>query len=126
MDNTVKKGLTSEEAALRQKEGRNVLSQGSKKSVISIIAKQFASPLILLLIVAAVISFITGELADGIIIAVVVLVNCAIGTAQELSAEKSVEALKSMSVSTAVVIRDGVEQEISSEELVPGDYVISS
>ena len=118
------KGLTSEEAARRQKEGRNVLSQGKKHSLAAVIAEQFASPLILLLIVASVISFATGELADGIIIAVVVLANCVIGTVQEVSAEKSVEALKHLSISTAVVIRDGAEQEISSEELVPGDYVI--
>ena len=124
MEENRKKGLTSEEVAIRQKDGRNVLSSGDKKSVLSVIISQFKSPLILLLIVAAVISFITGELADGIIIAVVVIINCAIGTFQEISAEKSVEALKDMTVSPAVVIRDGVEQQISSEDLVVGDYVI--
>ena len=124
MDNTNRKGLTSEEAKRRQQEGRNVLTQGKKQSLAAVIASQFASPLILLLIVASVISFVTGEFIDGVIIAVVVLANCIIGTVQEVSAEKSVEALKSLSVSTAVVIRDGTEQEISSEDLVPGDYVI--
>ena len=124
MEDLQKKGLTSEEAASRQKEGRNVLSQGKKNSVAAVILSQFASPLILLLIAAAVISFVTGELADAIIIAVVVIANCIIGTVQEISAQKSVDALKNLTVSTAVVIRDGTEQEISSEELVPGDYVI--
>ena len=124
MDNTNRKGLTSEEAKRRQQEGRNVLTQGKKQSLAAVIASQFASPLILLLIVASVISFVTGEFIDGVIIAVVVLANCIIGTVQEVSAEKSVEALKSLSVSTAVVIRDGTEQEISSEDLVPGDYVL--
>ena len=118
------KGLTSKEAAERQKEGRNVLTQGEKKSIGSVILQQFASPLIILLVVAAVISFVTGEAVDALIILAVVLANVIIGTVQEMSAEKSVEALKSLSISTAVVIRDGVQQEISSEELVPGDYVI--
>ncbi len=124
MDNSSRKGLTSEEVLVRQKEGKNILTQGDKQSLAKVIASQFASPLIILLIVAAVISFATGEVVDALIIAVVVIANCVIGTVQEVSAEKSVEALKHLSVSTAVVIRDGAEQEISSEELVPGDYVI--
>ncbi len=124
MEKTMQKGLTSEQVAQKQKEGRNVLTQGEKRSLASVIFSQFTSPLIILLIVAAVISFATGEIADGVIIAVVVIANCIIGTVQEVSAEKSVEALKSLTVATAVVIRDGEEKEISSEELVPGDYVI--
>ncbi len=124
MDGLTKKGLTSEQVAEKQKEGRNVLTQGEKRSLLSIIGSQFASPLIILLIIAAVISFATGEVVDAIIIAIVVIANCVIGTVQEVTAEKSVESLKQLTVSTAVVIRDGVEKEISSEELVPGDYVI--
>ena len=124
MGNNIQKGLTSAEAARRQQEGRNVLTSADKQSLISVILSQFKSPLILLLIAAAIISFVTGELADGIIITVVVIINCVIGTAQEISAERSVEALKTMTVAPAVVIRDGIEQQISSEDLVPGDYVI--
>jgi Ca2+-transporting ATPase len=118
------KGLTSAEVAERQKNGKNVLTQGKKKSVFKIIFEQIASPLIILLIVASVISFMTGEIVDGIIIIVVVLANCIIGTVQEVSAEKSVEALKKINASTAVVIRDGKQVEIPSSELVVGDYVI--
>ena len=73
MDMNQQKGLTSEEAARRQEEGRNVLTQGDKQSLLGVILSQFRSPLILLLIVAAAISFATGELADGIIIAFVVI-----------------------------------------------------
>ena len=124
MENVEQKGLTSQQVAALQKEGKNVLTQGKKQSLLAVIASQFKSPLILLLIVAAAISFATGEVVDAVIIAIVVIANCVIGTVQEVSAEKSVEALKSLSVATAVVIRDGVQQEISSEELVPGDYVI--
>lgn len=123
-DNTKIKGLTSQEVLEKQKLGRNEFTQKKKKSIFSIIWEQFASPLILLLVVAAGICFFTGEYVDGAIIAFVVLLNCAIGTIQEVGAEKSVEKLKQMSVSTALVIRDGKEQEIPSPELVVGDHVI--
>ena len=118
------KGLTTQEALERAKNGRNVLTQGKKKSMLSIILGQFASPLLLLLIVAAGISIATGELVDGIIIIVVVAANVIIGTVQEVSAEKSVEALKQINASTAVVIRDGEQKEIPAADLVAGDYVI--
>ena len=118
------KGLTTAEALERAKKGRNVLTQGKKKSLFSVIAEQFASPLLLLLVAASVISIMTGEIVDGIIIIVVVLANVIIGTVQELSAEKSVEALRRINASTAVVIRDGVETEIPAADLVEGDYVI--
>ncbi|MBE5957478.1 MAG: cation-translocating P-type ATPase [Lachnospiraceae bacterium] len=120
----VPKGLTTEEVLEKQKEGKNVLTQGKKKSIFAMIIEQFASPLLLLLIVAAGISIANKELVDGIIIIVVVLANVIIGTVQEVSAEKSVEALKQINASTAVVIRDGQQKEIPSEELVPGDYVV--
>ena len=119
-----RKGLTTAEALERAKNGKNVLTQGKKKSILSIILGQFASPLLILLIAAAVISIATGELVDGIIILVVVLANVIIGTVQEISAEKSVEALKQINASTAVVLRDGAEKEIPAADLVVGDYVI--
>ena len=119
-----KKGLTTAEALERAKNGKNVLTQGKKKSLFAMILGQFASPLLLLLIAAAVISIATGELIDGIIIIVVVLANVIIGTVQEVSAEKSVEALKQINASTAVVVRDGEQKEIPAADLVVGDYVI--
>ncbi|MCR4841441.1 MAG: cation-translocating P-type ATPase [Lachnospiraceae bacterium] len=118
------KGLTTAEALERAKEGRNVLTQGKKKSMLAIILSQFASPLLLLLIAASAISIATGELIDGIIIIVVVLANVIIGTVQEVSAAKSVEALKQINASTAVVVRDGKQKEIPAADLVVGDYVI--
>ena len=118
------KGLTTAEVLERAKNGKNVLTQGKKKSLAAMILEQFASPLLLLLIAASVISIATGEIVDGIIIIVVVLANVIIGTVQEVSAEKSVEALKQINASTAVVIRDGVQKEIPASELVVGDYVV--
>ena len=119
-----KKGLTTAEALERAGSGKNVLTQGKKKSLLSIILSQFASPLLLLLIVASGISIATGEIIDGIIIIVIVIANVIIGTVQEVSAEKSVEALKQINASTAVVIRDGEQKEIPAADLVVGDYVI--
>lgn len=121
MDN---KGLTTAEALERARDGKNVLTQGKKKSLFSIILGQFASPLLVLLIAASVISIATGEFIDGIIILIVVLANVMIGTVQEISAEKSVEALKQINASTAVVVRDGEQKEIPASDLVAGDYVI--
>ena len=95
------KGLTTAEALERAKQGKNVLTQGKKKSLFSVIAEQFASPLLLLLVAASVISIMTGEIVDGIIIIV-----------------------RRINASTAVVIRDGVETEIPAADLVVGDYVI--
>ncbi len=118
------KGLTTAEVLERAKNGRNVLTQGKKKSLFSVIWEQFASPLLLLLVAASVISFMTGEIVDGIIIIVVVVANVVIGTVQEVSAEKSVEALRQINASSAVVIRDGAEKEVPASELVVGDYVL--
>ena len=119
-----KRGLTSSEVLERARNGKNVLTQGRKKTLFAMILEQFASPLLLLLIAASVISIATGELIDGIIIIVVVLANVIIGTVQEVTAEKSVEALKQINATTAVVIRDGEQQEIPAANLVVGDYVI--
>ena len=84
------KGLTSTEVAERAKKGKNVLTQGKKKSLMAMILGQFASPLLLLLIAASVISIATGEFVDGIIIIVVVLANVVIGTVQEVSADQCI------------------------------------
>ena len=124
LPNETKRGLTTQEVVELQKLGKNEFTQKKKKSIFATIAEQFMSPLILLLVVASAICFFTGEVVDGAIIAAVVLLNCIIGTVQEVSAEKSVEKLRQMSVATALVIRDGKEQEVPSTELVVGDWVI--
>ena len=120
----MQKGLTTAQVTELQKQGKNEFAQAKKKSIFAIFLEEFLSPLILLLTVAAIISFITGEFVDGGIILAVVLANCIIATVQQISAEKSVEKLKQMSTATAIVIRDGKEQVVPSTELVVGDYVI--
>ena len=120
-----KRGLTSEEAKKRlEKYGLNKIPEAKKKSLLTTFLSQFCNPLIYLLVFGAVFSFCLGEFTDSIFIAIILIMNAIIGTVQETSAEKSAESLKDMVKSKAIVIRDGDEDEIDSELLVPGDLVV--
>ena len=79
--------------------------------------------MILILIAAAIVSGFMGDIADTIIILVIILLNALLGFSQEYKAEKSMEALKKMSITTAQVIREGQPETIPSEQLVPGDVI---
>jgi Ca2+-transporting ATPase len=118
-------GLTSQEANSRlQRFGLNVLREKAKKTLFMIFLDQFRDFMILVLIAAAVISGIIGELTDTIAIIVIVLLNAAIGFAQEYRAEKAMAALKKMAAPFATVIREGNPGDIPAAELVPGDIVL--
>ena len=118
-------GLTSAEAAARlQQHGRNALPRGKQVTVYGIFFSQFKNLLVLVLIVAAILSFILGDAEDGFVILVIVILNAILGTYQEFQAEKSLEALSAMQVPTVKVRRDGHLIEISAEETVPGDIVV--
>lgn len=80
--------------------------------------------MIIILLAAAVISGVLGELADTIIIMAVVILNAVLGTVQENKAEESLAALQKMSAPHAKVIRDGQMTQIDAAELVPGDIVV--
>ncbi|NQT61145.1 MAG: cation-translocating P-type ATPase [Bacteroidetes bacterium] len=88
------------------------------------IAAQFKDFLIIILIAAAVISILAGEIADGVIIAAIVLINGMLGFIQEYRADKALDTLKKMASPFASVLRDGIIEQIKSEVLVPGDIVI--
>ena len=124
------KGLTSEQAQKRlEKNGKNRLEEGKKKSVIRRLLEQFADPMIIILIVAAAISGITaafegGFPSDVIIILFVVILNAILGVVQESKAEKAIEALQEMAAATSKVERDGKVMQIKSEDLVVGDVII--
>ncbi len=106
--------------------GLNTLPEQEALSRFKILLHQFKSPLIYILIVAAVVTTLLEEYIDtGVIVAVVIL-NAIVGFFQEYKAETSLRALKRMVVAKARVIRDGKEEEIPSEELVPGDIVLLS
>ncbi len=118
-------GLSGTEAKARlEKYGFNKLKGKPKKSIISLFLSQLKDMLIYVLLAAAVITFIIGEIADSVIIMLVIILNAVIGVIQEYKAEKAVEALQKMTTPKSVVRRDGSIQEINSEEVVPGDIII--
>lgn len=123
-------GLTSEQARRRSAEtGKNKLAEGKKTPLILRFLSQFADPMIIILIAAAVISAITSVLqkefpSDVIIIMFVVIVNAILGVYQESKAEKAIEALQEMAAATTKVLRDGKVCEIPSEDLTVGDVVL--
>lgn len=123
--NTSEKGLTTEEAQKRLKQyGANRLTEEEKINRLKIFLHQFASPLIYILIIAGVVTILLKEYIDASVIFAAVIINAIIGYFQEYKAEQSVRALKRMLVPKAKVLRDGVERDINSEELVPGDIVL--
>ncbi|MDM7202697.1 MAG: cation-transporting P-type ATPase, partial [Thermodesulfobacteriaceae bacterium] len=122
---TSERGLSSEEVEKRLKQyGYNKLIEEEKINKLKIFLHQFESPLIYILIVACIVTIALKEYIDAGVLISVVIINALIGFFQEFKAEQSIRALKKMLISKARVLRDGIEREISSEELVPGDIVI--
>jgi magnesium-transporting ATPase (P-type) len=118
-------GLSSAEAAARlTQHGPNELPEEAHKPMWKVFAAQFASPLIYILFVAAVISFAMGHASDAMVILVVVLINAVIGAVQEGRAEHSMAALRKLSSLKVRVVRDGRETLIEARELVPGDILL--
>lgn len=123
-------GLNNTEAKRRfEQNGANEFEKKKQKSLLAKFLEQFKSFMILVLLIAAVISGVVGYLhgegfTDAIIILVIVILNACIGTAQEVKAEKSLEALEKMSAPYSKVIRDGQVETIPSREIVEGDIVV--
>ena len=122
---TSPEGLSSDEAAARlARDGPNQIETDEGPSPLRILVNQFTSPLIYLLVVAAIITSLLGEWVDtGVIVAVLVL-NAIIGFTQEFRAEKSVAALQQLAAPQARVRRDGRTSEIDATQLVRGDVVL--
>lgn len=124
-------GLTGEEALSRmEKYGENRLSEGKKKTVLHRFAEQFKDVMIIILIIAAVISFGIAiyegnpkEFFEPVLILLIVILNAVMGVVQESRAEKALDALKELSSPHARVIRDGKEQVIDATLLVAGDII---
>jgi len=120
-----KTGLRSDEVEKRLAEyGKNEITRKKKISALQIFIDQFKDFLIWILIAAAIVSGLLGEMADVVLIGIILLANAILGFVQEYRAEESIEALKKMASLKAVVMRDGREQEIDARLLVPGDIVI--
>ncbi len=122
---TSPQGLSIAEVAKRLREyGPNELKEKKKKTPFMMFFEQFKDFMIIVLIAAAIVSGIIGELSDTIAIIVIVVLNAIIGFIQEYRAEKAMAALKKMAAPSATVIRDGKPLDIPASELVPGDIII--
>lgn len=120
-----KQGLTNKVAQEKLAQvGPNALIEGKKKSILEVFLEQFKDLMVIILIVAAVISAFTGNLESTAVIIVVLILNATLGTVQHVKAEKSLEALKSLSAPAAKVLRDGKKQEIAAKDVVPGDILL--
>ncbi|MBB1246434.1 HAD-IC family P-type ATPase, partial [Streptomyces durbertensis] len=119
------RGLSRREAELRlARFGPNVLPAAARRGPLLRVLAQFHHPLIYVLLAAGAITAGIGEYVDASVIFAVVLINAAIGFVQESKAEAALDSLRSMQVATATVVRDGLERQVPSEELVPGDLVV--
>ncbi|HJS54165.1 MAG TPA: HAD-IC family P-type ATPase, partial [Chitinophagaceae bacterium] len=122
---TKPEGLTKDEASSRlEKYGPNELTEKKKKPAWIIFLKQFKDFMILVLIAAAVISGLVGDVVDTIIILVIVFLNAIIGFIQEYRAEEAMLALRKLAEPHSTVLREGKSTDIPSSELVPGDIVL--
>lgn len=123
-------GLTPAQAAARlARDGRNVLTEPPKPSLVKRFFQQLADPMILVLLAAALISAITSayaheSFADVIIILIVVIINAVLGVYQERKAEQAIAALKELSAAHSRVLRGGKLVTVPSEELVVGDVLV--
>ncbi len=117
-------GLSPDEAERRFKDfGPNELIEKKQKTPIQIFLEQFKDLMIIILLAAAIISGIIGDVSDTFVIIIIVIINAIIGFIQEYRAEKAMAALKKMSATNAVVVRDNKTQTIETKYLVPGDIV---
>ncbi len=118
-------GLSSKEAVAKlQQHGYNELPEKRSRGPLTIFACQFQSPFIYVLFIAAVASFGLGQNLNGIFILAVLLINAAIGTIQEYSAQRAAAALKEMVPHNATVFRDGAVKTVKTSELVPCDTIL--
>ena len=120
-----KNGLSSERAEeLLKMNGENVLQESKKKSALRVFAEQFADLLVIILIIAAIISMVSGNVESTIVIFAVITMNAILGTVQHEKAEKSLASLKTLSAPTAKVLRGGVKGEIPSAQIVKADILL--
>ena len=117
-------GLTSSRAEkILAEKGENVLEEGKRKSTLQVFLEQFCDLLVVILIIAALISMVSGNVESTVVILAVIILNAILGTVQHAKAEKSLDSLKSLSSPNAKVLRDGQKVEIPTAKLVPGDIL---
>ncbi|MBC8209365.1 MAG: cation-translocating P-type ATPase [Desulfobulbaceae bacterium] len=122
---TSRAGLGAPDAAVRlARDGANELQAAAPLNPLRLFLDQFKNFIIYILLFAVLFSLLIGEYADSILILIILLANALIGFAQELSANRSLEALKRISALQAVVIRDGRRHRIAASDLVVGDVIV--
>src|SRR3989344_1775547 len=122
--NTSLRGLTSGEVQNRIRQyGRNVLPEKKPKPLIYVFLGQFDSPLILILLVASVVTYLIGEATDAYVILSILVFNAFVGTIQEGKAQNTLNALKNFVETRATVLRNGKEFVVPDYEIVPGDVI---
>lgn len=122
---TTREGLSSAEAEKRLREyGHNQLDEGKKKTLFDKFLDQFKDFMIIILLIAAALSFVMGDEVEAVMIVVVVFIMAIFGVVQEAKAEEAIEALKDMSTPNANVRRDNHTVVVKSTDLVPGDVVL--
>jgi len=125
LDSDIETGLSSQEAAERLEEyGVNEIQEGERTTTFQKFINQFKDFMIIVLMIAAVVSWIvSGEAADAVVIMIVVFLNAIMGVFQENKAEEAIDALQEMASPEAQVLRDGKIKSMKSTEIVPGDIV---
>ena len=123
--NTSANGLNNDAIMeLQQQFGTNTLQEAKQKSKFQILLSQFTDVMIIILIIAAVISFVVGEHTDAYVILAIIIGNAWMGFSQEYNAEQSVRMLQKMSAQFALVLRNNKPLKIEAKELVPGDIIL--
>lgn len=122
---TDENGLTQNQAKENQKKyGKNELAEGKKKNPFILFLEQYKDFLVIILIIAAIISGVLGDIESAIVIFVVITINAILGTVQHIKAEQSLDSLKEMSAPTAKVIRDGEINVVEGKDVTVGDIVV--
>lgn len=122
--NVTTEGLTDGDVQKRQQVyGYNVLEEGKKTSTWAVFMGQFKDLLVIILLVAAFVSFLLGEVESTIVIMIVVFLNAILGTVQHVKAEQSLDNLKALTSPIAKVMRNNQLMEIPSEEIVVGIFL---
>jgi Ca2+-transporting ATPase len=123
--NTTPSGIDDITASERLCEhGKNQIEDKKKKTILQMVLSQLSDFMILILIAAAIISGIIGDVTDTIIILAIIIINAVVGFIQEYRAEKAMEALKNMVANHARILREGKTIDLPASDIVPGDVVV--
>src|SRR6187402_541212 len=111
-------------ALLQEQYGKNIFVGGKKHRLYHILIDIFREPMLILLLIACSLYFVLGNTSEGILMAIAIVIVTAISLYQESKSSRALQALKQFTEPKVTVIRDGIEQVIRNEDLVPGDIML--